>query len=141
MAARAVSTKAAGRLARGQRRRPDQELDTSKRGFIDRFPRTFGTKTRVADTFAQDEFTGRFAKDPEFWRKYRDRVAAVTQADVQRVARKFLKPDQAVILVVGKEEDILKGHPDHPVTLKSLGGDRYTRLPLRDPLTLKALSL
>jgi predicted Zn-dependent peptidase len=118
----------------------DQEFDTSKRGFIDRFPRTFGTKTRVADAFGQDEFTGRYANDPEFWKKYRDRLGAVTKENIQRVAKKFLTPDQVVILVVGKEEEILKGHPDHPVTLKSLGGDRYTRLPLRDPLTLKPLT-
>lgn len=118
----------------------DQELQTSKRGFIDRFPRTFATKTQVAGTFAQDEFTGRYAKHPDFWKTLRSRLAAVTKDDVERVAKKYLTPDKSVILVVGQEAEILKGQPDHPVTLKSLGGDRFTELPLRDPLTLRPVA-
>lgn len=117
----------------------DKEIDTTKNGMVDRFPRQFATKGQIASVFAQDEFTGRYAKDPDFWKNYRSRVSAVTKADVQRVAKKYLTPENVVILVVGKEADILKGHPDHPQQLKALGGDHYTKLPLRDPMTLQPM--
>ena len=115
------------------------ELDTAKRSFIDTFPENFNTKVKVAGIFARDEFTGRFAKDPTFWQKYRQRLEAVSAADVQRVATKYLQPDKVSILVVGKKDEILKPHPDHPVPLESLSGGGLHPLPLRDPLTLEPL--
>jgi predicted Zn-dependent peptidase len=116
----------------------DDEIETTKQYFFEVFPRTFASKAAVAGTFAQDEFTGRYAKEPDFWKTYRDRLNAVTKADVQRVAQKWLSTNHLVVMIVGQKADIEKGHPTHDVSLKSFGP--VTEVPLRDPMTLKSMA-
>ncbi len=111
-----------------------EELETVKNQAIEIFPRYFSTASAVAGTFAADEFTGR---DPKFWETYRDRVKAVTVEEVQRAARKYLNPDQLVIVVVGNVEDILKGNPEKPqYSFQKISAGKIARIPLPDPLTM-----
>jgi predicted Zn-dependent peptidase len=101
---------------------------------IEVFPRYFSSASAVAGTFAADEFTGR---DPKFWETYREKVKAVTVEDIQRVATKYLHPDQLVVVVVGNVDEILKGNPDKPeFSFQKMGGGKVARIPLPDPLTM-----
>jgi secreted Zn-dependent insulinase-like peptidase len=75
------------------------------------------------------------------WADYRERIQAVTIQDVHRMARKLLDPSGLVILVMGKAAEAEAGDAkDHPGLLKDVAPQPMTRLPLRDPLTLKPLS-
>lgn len=116
------------------------ELDTAKRSLIDNFPSTFSSRARTVNQFALDEFSGRFASQPNFWKLWRSRIAAVSSADTLRVARKYLHPDEARIVIVGQKKIILAGHPNHPVSLGKLAQGHWTDLPLRDPITMKPVA-
>jgi zinc protease len=112
-----------------------EELETSINSAVEVFPRYFATAGAIASTFANDEYTKR---KPDFWDTYRDRIRAVSADDVLRVAKKYLTPDQVVILAVGNMDDMLKGSPDKPeFSLKkfSKSGD-IKRISLPDPLTM-----
>jgi zinc protease len=113
----------------------DEELDVIKRNLIETFPSQFASQARAMSIFASDEYTKR---DVRFWATYRDRIGAVTAADVQRVARTYLVPEKMAILVVGDQKEIDLGDANHDVTITSLAPDGHVvTLPLRDPLTMK----
>ena len=117
----------------------EAELNLSKKSIVEGFPNFFNTKEKIVEQFAMDEFTGRHAKDPQFWQNFRANLQAVTDQDVLRVAKKYLTADKLVVLVVGNQADILLGYPTHPVDLKALFSS-YHEWPLRDPLTMQPLA-
>lgn len=115
-----------------------EELQTAKRSFIDNLPRRFTTKASVADAFLEEEITGRFAREPDFWKTYRAKIDAITVEEVQRVAQKYLDLKKVAIIVVGQKAEILKGHPDHKIDFPALAGGHLIDVPLRDPMTMKS---
>jgi predicted Zn-dependent peptidase len=113
------------------------ELDTARNALIESFPQSFNSAGSIVGTFIGDEWIDR---PQEFWDKWRERVAAVDAGDVQRVAKKYLRPDEVIFLVVGKWEDILPGDENGRASMAEFGADKAVELPLRDPVTLEASS-
>jgi predicted Zn-dependent peptidase len=113
----------------------DEELQTSKASFIETFPRRFASAGQIVGLYASDELLGR---DHGYWTAYRDRIGAVSGADVQQAMNAALDPASMIVLVVGNVGEILQGHPDHSARLTDFG--TITRLPLRDPMTLEPMT-
>ena len=111
-----------------------EELVTIKNNIIQTFPSNFESKAQQAGTFAADEYTKR---DPLYWSTYRDKIQAVTAADVQRVAKQYLVPEKMITLVVGNQAEISKGDGKHDITLEKLANGKVTELSLRDPMTMR----
>ncbi len=116
---------------------PDDELQTVKASAIETFPSNFESALAVAQIFAQDEFLSR---PHSYWRTYRQNIKAVTPADVQRVAERYLSPDKLVMLIVGDWKTIEPGDSDGRAAMEEIAekiGGGVTMLPARDPLTLE----
>jgi len=115
---------------------PEEELETARLSLVETLPRRFESKPAMLAVFVNDEWT----KRPEgFWQAFRERVEAVTPADIQRVARKHLDPESMAILVVGDWDAIAPGDLEKRASMREFFGGKVTHLPLRDPLTLAPL--
>jgi len=118
----------------------DEELQTAKSSFVDTLSRRFASKAQTMGIFVDEELTGRYARDPEYYRGYAARYEKVTKADVKRVAQRLLATDKVTILAVGKKDDLLNPDPKHPVQFPELAGGKVTDLPLRDPFTMQPMA-
>ncbi len=77
----------------------DSELERAKKFLIGNFPLRFSsTQQDYARFVAQVEFLGLGQDYPE---KYPGLIRAVTPPDILRVARKYLKPEEPVTIIVG----------------------------------------
>jgi zinc protease len=77
---------------------PATDLDLAKAQLTGSFPLTIETPAQVAGQVASSRLLGQAADHVQTWRK---RLAAVTAADVQRVARAHYHPENAVIVISG----------------------------------------
>ncbi len=55
------------------------------------------------------------------------------------VARRLLDPAGMTVLMVGKTSDILLGDGKHDARVDALAGGPPSRIPLRDPMTMKPM--
>ena len=81
----------------------DSELVSAKGYLIGSFPRQIETPGQVAGQVTTVKLLG---LGEEYLRTFRERLAAVTPADVARGARHTIHPDSAVIVVVGDGQSV-----------------------------------
>jgi zinc protease len=80
------------------------ELDLAKAQLTGSFPLTIETPAQIAGQVASSRLLGQSRDHVQTWRQ---RLAAVTAADVQRVARQHYHPENAVIVISG-DANVLK---------------------------------
>jgi len=68
------------------------------------FPLRYDTNAEVAALLTQMELHGLGMDFPE---RYPDLIRSLTREEINRVARQYLHPDRAVVVVVGKQEKII----------------------------------
>ncbi|HEX8411229.1 MAG TPA: pitrilysin family protein [Thermoanaerobaculia bacterium] len=81
------------------------ELSLAKESILNAYVFTMDTREKALTQRVQLEFYG-FPAD--YFTKYPSLIQQVTAADVQRVAKKYVQPDQLAVLVVGKQSGFEK---------------------------------
>ena len=85
---------------------PPAELEKAKNYLALLMPRNFETTRGTADALAQSWTYGLPA---DYYTTYADKVRAVTAADVQRVADKYIQPDKLAVVIIGDRKTIEPG--------------------------------
>lgn len=99
----------------------EAEFESARDSYINNFVFQFDSPDEVVDRLMSLEYDNYPA---DYYQKYLDNIRAVTREDLVRVARKYLKPDQMTIVVVGDSAKI--GND-----LGDFGPVRY--IPLEEP--------
>ncbi len=79
----------------------DEELKQTKDSFLNSYVFSFSSTAQIVNRQVSLEYYG---LPSDFLERFRDSVAKVTREDIQRVAKKYLHPDNLVLLAVGKQE-------------------------------------
>ncbi len=111
-----------------------KDVDDTVNFYVESFPQRFQSKMTLLGAYVDDEYTGR---NPIYWQTYIENLKKVTPDDVQRVAQKYLHPDELVLLAVGDANAISTGGYDKAADLKFESFGKLVTLPLRDPETMK----
>jgi len=81
----------------------DEEIHSAKKYLTGSFPLRFDSDAEMVSFFSQIEFYGLGLDYPS---RYDDLINSVTKADILRVAKKYLHPDEALLVLVGKQAEI-----------------------------------
>jgi zinc protease len=81
----------------------DQELSEAKSYMTGSYPLNFETPNQIAGNLQSIEI---YNLGSDYIQKYRSRINAITKQDVINAAKKYLHPDNLVIVVVAKASDV-----------------------------------
>src|SRR5919107_3586018 len=81
-----------------------KEIADAKSYLTGIFPIRLETQEGLTDQLVQIKMLN---LPDDYLERYRDRVQAVTVEDIQRIAQKYVKPDEAVLIVVGDGASVL----------------------------------
>jgi len=115
-------------ILRGIRETPvsGEELELARQSLINSFVFAFDDTHGVVTQRMRLDF---FGYPPDYLETYRDKVAAVSVADVQRVADKYLHPDRLKVVLVGDADSFgadahSLGLPVEEIRPETENGDR-----------------
>ncbi len=110
----------------------DTEIAFAKSYLVGSFPRTIETPEQIAGAVAGARLQG---LPDNFVTTYRDRLAAVTRAQLTATARRYLTNDRMVIVVVGNGPRILAGLKalNLPIRIQDVDGHPLTEADLAPP--------
>jgi len=79
------------------------EIEAGKRYLVDRFPLDIDTAAKIAHRVANLRI---FGLPDNYWDGYRQQIAQVTPEAARQAAKRYITPDKAVIVVVGRAADV-----------------------------------
>ncbi|HKJ81723.1 MAG TPA: insulinase family protein [Ignavibacteriaceae bacterium] len=101
---------------------PESELQTAKNYLTGNFAIALEQPQTIAN-FALN--IARYNLPKDYYQNYLKNISTVTSADVMEAAKKYIKPDNAYVLVVGKASDVESGLKQFgPITLYDRFGDK-----------------
>lgn len=91
------------------RRQPvsDKSLRQAKQYLIGNFPLRLDTQSELARILSRIEFYG---LGLDYLEKYPSLIQSVTREDVLQASRRYLHPDEAILVIVGDVTDLDSGH-------------------------------
>jgi zinc protease len=81
----------------------DRELNDTKNYLMGVFPATVQGASDIASRLLDMELYG---LPEDYFDRYRESIAAVTRDEVERVAKKYIDPDRALIVIVGNAKQV-----------------------------------
>ena len=97
-----------------------RELDDTKNYLMGVFPATVQSSSDIASRLVDMELYG---LPEDYFDRYRENIAAVGRDEIERVAKKYIDPDRALIVIVGSVKQIREplgqlGYPIHELDIE-----------------------